>query len=109
VGVRAVEAHRDPAGRAQIGRAVIAIRVHFDQHRLFFGARRLDDDHGFAVAVMIVPEIGEEAAALDMKAGRAMRRALCRTRQRERQFADARNGHGGIWAHRRIHSDRMRG
>src|SRR3546814_14383504 len=78
---RVVQADADPAGWAQIGRAVVKRWIAFDQHRLFFQSTGLDQQASDAAMMMIVTEIGEEFSAYDIESGAAVGQFFRRFRQ----------------------------
>src|SRR3546814_9058645 len=77
----------DPARWPEIGGAEIEVRLGFDQHRLLFGAARLDQHRGDAVAVVVVAEIGEHLAPRYRESWRSMRQFLLGGGEGEGDFA----------------------
>ena len=101
VGVAQIQPDADPAV-AEIGRAVIAVFVAVDQHRLFFRAADFHQKRGFAVAMVVDRNISEFLAADDAEAGHAMGGYLVCFGLRHRAFADLRDQPFGIFIARHI-------
>ena len=74
------------------------MRRSLDQHVLLIAAGGLHADSGIAIAMVVMAEVGEELAPIDVEAGAAMAQPFGGRRQRERQGSKFRQNGVGIGA-----------